>query len=204
MSPAFAPRCLSLDLEVGIKDGRIYRFAAVRGDNDERLIYAGGDLQAALRQLDELAQGVSFLLGHNIEAFDRRHLAAAQPDLRLLQLPIVDTLRINPLAYPRNPYHRHTQIGRLQAGSTLRLHCTDAGWMLLNTRGHIVGHMAKSFQPPPAMHCCGAKVEAIIVRYRTDSQPEYQQLARSERWETVLPRLVFEPDTALPVPQRSP
>ena len=30
---AFAPRCLSIDLEVGVRDGRIHRFAAVRGDS---------------------------------------------------------------------------------------------------------------------------------------------------------------------------
>ena len=48
---------------------------------------------------------MDFLLGHNLIDFDLPHLRAANPDLRLLQLPAVDTLRLNPLAFPRNPYH---------------------------------------------------------------------------------------------------
>lgn len=114
-----APRCLSIDLEVGIKDERIHQFAAVRGDTDAAYVYRSGDLQAALQQLDRLAEDVSFLLGHNLIAFDLPHLAAAKPDLKLLRLPAVDTLRLNPLAFPRNPYHslvKHYQDGQLERG----------------------------------------------------------------------------------------
>jgi ATP-dependent DNA helicase RecQ len=32
-SGRFAPHCLSIDLEVGIKDRRIHKFAGVRGDD---------------------------------------------------------------------------------------------------------------------------------------------------------------------------
>ncbi len=119
MPPDFAPRCLSLDLEVGISDGRIHRFAAIRADTRQRLIYSGGDLRKALRELDALSVGARFLLGHNIVAFDRPQLAAAAPDLELLRLPSVDTLRLNPLAFPRNPYHhlvKDYQDGRLVRG----------------------------------------------------------------------------------------
>ena len=59
----------------------------------------------ALTRLHELADGVGFLLGHNLIDFDLHHLRATNPDLRLLTLPAVDTLRLNPLAFPRNPYH---------------------------------------------------------------------------------------------------
>ena len=86
---AFAPRCVSIDLEVGVQDGRIHRFAAMRGDTGQAIAFAGGDLQRGLIRLDELAEGLAFVLGHNIVAFDLPHLAAAKPDLRLLkkQLP---------------------------------------------------------------------------------------------------------------------
>ena len=119
MQTVVAPRCLSIDLEVGIKDERIHQFAAVRGDTDAAYVYRSGDLQAALQQLDRLAEGVSFLLGHNLIAFDLPHLAAARPDLKLLRLPAVDTLRLNPLAFPRNPYHslvKHYQDGQFERG----------------------------------------------------------------------------------------
>ena len=113
----FAPRCLSIDLEVGRNDGRIHRFAAVRGDSCESLHYRGRDLRAGLAKLDQLADGAAFLVGHNIIEFDSKILAAADPDLRLLRLPQVDTLRLSPLAFPRNPYHhlvKHYQDGQLR------------------------------------------------------------------------------------------
>ncbi|MGS0743057.1 RecQ family ATP-dependent DNA helicase [Glaciimonas sp. GG7] len=116
----FTPRCLSIDLEVGVKDAQIHSFAAVHGETDATLVFTKGELGAALIKLDELARSTSFLLGHNLIDFDLPHLAVARPDLRLLALPAVDTLRLNPLAFPRNPYHhlvKHYQDGRLQRGN---------------------------------------------------------------------------------------
>ena len=81
--------------------------------------YTGGGSASELAKLDDLAHGVSFLLGHNLIDFDLPHLAAAQPGLRLLKLPAVDTLRLSPLAFPRNPYHhliKHYQDGGLKQG----------------------------------------------------------------------------------------
>ena len=115
----FAPRCLSLDLEVGVRDRRIRAFAALRPDTGGRVVFRGGDLSTALAKLDALAEGAAFLLGHNLIFFDLPHLAAANPDLRLLAIPPVDTLWLNPLAFPRNPYHhlvKHYQDGRLKRG----------------------------------------------------------------------------------------
>ena len=115
----FSPRCLSLDLEVGVRDRRIHAFAAVRQDTGEHLIFRSGNLAAALAKMDHLADGASFLLGHNLIAFDLPHLTAAKSDLRLLRLPAVDTLHLNPLAFPRNPYHhlvKDYQDGQLKRG----------------------------------------------------------------------------------------
>ena len=114
-----SPSCLSLDLEVGKKNNRIHAFAAVRPDTGQLLIFPDGNLQAELTRLDGLADGASFLLGHNLIAFDLPHLAAAKPDLRLLKLPSVDTLWLSPLAFPQNPYHhlvKHYQDAGLKRG----------------------------------------------------------------------------------------
>ena len=117
----FSFRCLSLDLEV-LKDGSSIRaFAGVRSDTATSFTYAGtrGAWAAALARLDDLAEGADFLLGHNLIAFDLPHLRAAGASLRLLRLPPVDTLRLNPLAFPRNPYHhlvKHYQDGQLKRG----------------------------------------------------------------------------------------
>ena len=122
-SGGFAPRCLSLDLEVGVRDRHIHAFAAVRSDTNQSLVFPQdlkrGDLTEALSKLDELAVGTDYLLGHNLIEFDIPHLRAAQPGLKLLKLPPIDTLRLSPLAFPGNPYHRlvkHYQDGQLIRG----------------------------------------------------------------------------------------
>ncbi|MHB8791265.1 MAG: RecQ family ATP-dependent DNA helicase [Desulfobulbaceae bacterium] len=116
---AFAPSCLSLDLEVGRRDDRIHAFAGVLGASGQAMVYRKGNLDQALAALDDFASGATFLLGHNLIAFDLPHLAAVNPELRLLRLPAMDTLRLNPLAFPRNPYHhlvKHYQDGQLKRG----------------------------------------------------------------------------------------
>ena len=79
----------------------------------------GVSLGGALAKLEGLADGADFLLGHNLIGFDLPHLRAADSGLRLLRLPAVDTLMLNPLAFPRNPYHhlvKHYQDGGLRSG----------------------------------------------------------------------------------------
>ena len=119
MESSLLPRCLSLDLEVNKQNGRIRVFAAVRPGVDQPLIFERGDLAAALAKLDEFATESDFLLGHNLIDFDLPHLKAAKPKLKILKLPAVDTLWLNPLAFPRNPYHhlvKHYQDGQLKRG----------------------------------------------------------------------------------------
>ena len=110
---------LAIDLEVGRHDNRIHAFGAVRSRSGKPYTFHGGNLDAALADLDTFAEGADYLLGHNLLAFDLPQLAAAKPDLRLLRLPAVDTLWLNPLAFPRHPYHhlvKHYQDGQLKRG----------------------------------------------------------------------------------------
>ena len=112
-------RCLSVDLEVAKKTGRIHAFAGIRPDTGESVVFPGTrrNLGQALADLDDLAEGADFLLGHNLIEFDHPHLQAAKANLRLLGLPKVDTLWLNPLAFPRNPYHhlvKHYQDAQLR------------------------------------------------------------------------------------------
>ncbi len=114
-------KCLSVDLEVSVRDQRIHAFAGVNWGTGESVTYSGGrdGLRGALARLDDLAREANFLLGHNLIAFDLPHLRACAPDLGLLRLPPLDTLRLNPLAFPRNPYHhlvKHYQDGGLKRG----------------------------------------------------------------------------------------
>ena len=112
-------RCVSIDLEVSTQTGRIHAFAGERPDSGRSVVFPqqSRNLDQALADLDDLADGASFLLGHNLIKFDLPHLQAASPGMRLLQMPVVDTLWLNPLAFPRNPYHhlvKHYQDGQLK------------------------------------------------------------------------------------------
>ncbi len=112
----FALRGLSIDLEVAKDGSRIHALAGVLAGTDRSITHRGRNLTSGLKQLDRLARRASFILGHNIIAFDLPHLKAARSSLRLLKLPVIDTLRLSPLAFPRNPYHhlvKHYQDGGL-------------------------------------------------------------------------------------------
>ena len=105
--PAELTECLSIDLEVDAKTAGINALAAWRPDTGEQLTTRSGPPDPGeLSKLDRMAQGARFVLGHNLIAFDIPHLQAAYPALGLLTLPRLDTLLLNPLAFPRRPYHR--------------------------------------------------------------------------------------------------
>lgn len=116
---AFVRRCLSVDLEINPATGRLFALAAVRPDREASFVLKGVRLADALIDLDRFATDAEFVLGHNVIRFDLPHLAAAGGKAAVLAKPPVDTLWLNPLAFPKNPYHRlvkHYQDGRLKAG----------------------------------------------------------------------------------------
>lgn len=112
MSIGLQPKCLILDLEVipatASEPDRIIKIGALRPDTQQAFERntTHKNLAAVLAELDELAVGASFMLGHHIIAHDLPILSRVAPDLALLQLPVIDTLRLSPLAFPQNPYHR--------------------------------------------------------------------------------------------------
>jgi len=114
---SFLSRCVSIDLEVDPKSARVFAFAAVR---DERaVVHKGAALEPALDRLEALCDGAAHLVGHNILRHDLPHLVANRARLAALGAAAIDTLWLNPLAFPRNPYHhlvKHYQDGRLQVG----------------------------------------------------------------------------------------
>ena len=99
----FLNRCLILDLEVG-PDGSIEAVGALRGDIELKIPDAASSA-SALRQLDSFGEGADFVVGHNIVDHDRVFVERHLPGSRLLDLPVVDTLYLAPLAKPQRPYH---------------------------------------------------------------------------------------------------
>ena len=112
-------RCVSVDIEVDPKTARIFAFAAVQRGETPPILSRKGDLEGALDRLEAAVANNDHLIGHNILRHDLPHLAAARPRLAMLFGAPIDTLWLNPLAFPRNPYHhlvKHYHDGRLQAG----------------------------------------------------------------------------------------
>ncbi len=105
------PKCLIFDLETvpRANGGRqqIIKIGALRPETGETLeLNTGAGLRAALVRLDAMSAGASFVLGHNVLAHDLPVLREVAPNSALLQLPVIDTLHLSPLAFPQNPYHR--------------------------------------------------------------------------------------------------
>ncbi len=115
---------LAFDLEHHPKKRRILAFAAVLrkpgglGDSSFCWRPGQGSLREAADRLDGMARKAQWLLGHNIVEHDLPILQARFPGLALLGLPVVDTLRLGPLAFPSYPYHalvkhyRHADVRR--------------------------------------------------------------------------------------------
>ena len=97
-------RTLLLDIET-TRTGRIRHVGAIFNDTVfEKKTYA--HTKATLEQLDDLAAGADFILGHNLLGHDFPILQATAPYLKILKKPVIDTLYLSPLAFPQNPYHR--------------------------------------------------------------------------------------------------
>lgn len=112
-------RCLSVDLEVDPKTGKIFDMAAVQFGDGPAIVAPKGGLGRGLDALEAALGTSQHVLGHNILRHDLEHLLAARPRLFDKMAAPIDTLWLNPLAFPRNPYHhlvKHYHDGRLQAG----------------------------------------------------------------------------------------
>jgi ATP-dependent DNA helicase RecQ len=116
---SFLERCVSVDLEVNPATATVFALAAVRADGQPAIVARQPHVEHALDRLEQELTGVEHVLGHNILRHDLPHLMALRPRLTEVFDAPIDTLWLNPLAFPRNPYHhlvKHYHDGRLQAG----------------------------------------------------------------------------------------
>ena len=112
-------RCLSIDLEVNPGEAKVFAIAAVHHDDRPALKCAGRPTEQFLDALEAQIGDVAHPIGHNFLSHDLEHLVAARPRLGRIMTAPIDTLWLNPLAFPRNPYHhlvKHYHDGRLATG----------------------------------------------------------------------------------------
>jgi ATP-dependent DNA helicase RecQ len=92
----------------------------------------------------------------------------------------------------------HQAIANLTTGDSILLVEHNARWALTDMNRKLIGRMSKKFAPPSATNFLSARVAAIIVRRREDSPEEYQAQICCDRWEVVVPELVFAPAISSP------
>ncbi len=138
----------------------------------------------ALREVPGILRRAPTVLPQPAQELARRYLRPTLGDVDL------------GFAGRRAPGHAvHQAIAALSAGDALMLQKERGHWALVDRKGNTVGRLARAYAPPAGTGCITASVAAIILREREDSEPQYRSHARCERWEVVVPDLVFEPGT---------
>lgn len=216
MSSSPSPSGLVFDLEVVPSDhgdtARIHMLGAWRPDLDAELEQrVQADPLPALRQLDALGAGADFVLGHNVLDHDLPIVRALAPDLALHDLPVVDTLRLSPLAFPQNPYHRLVKDYKLIRDS-LNSPLSDcrATWTLYQDQYQAFGHLNEAsrnellcYQGLLTQHkCSGLGAFFAFLSKRSDFGAFFSSLTGREsvplsEVQELIPLLLRETDPAL-------
>ena len=138
--------------------------------------------------LDALAEGPHLLRRTPVD------LPPAPPELQRLYLrPSLKDIHLDYVGRKPTKDSLHDAIARLSCGAPLRLAAGESGWYLHDANGNVVGKMARDFKPPAGMRCIKASVYSIHVRDKAQSDPERYGEPRCERWEVVVPELIFAP-----------
>ncbi len=179
----FSHRCIAIDLEVHSKTEKILSLGAYRLEPESTLFLSGEQISKGLSGLDRFASGAEFLVGHNLLEFDRKYLQSVAPNLELLQLPCIDTLWLNPLAFPKNPYHKlikhyHDPVilgdqrnnPLLDAQLTIQILCDQHESFQNTTERHLLDifHGLASSDPH------GTGFDAFLKIVRNDSRPSIE------------------------------
>jgi ATP-dependent DNA helicase RecQ len=67
------------------------------------------------------------------------------------------------------------------------------GHTLQTTDGFAVGRLSQNFKPPAQLPCIAARVHAIVAWRKRDSSADFVARCKCDRWEVVVPELMFAP-----------
>ena len=118
------------------------------------------------------------------------------PELaRRYRRPSLDEINLGFAGRQRSRHPVHRAISALEPGDPLvaRVDARER-WELLDRSETVVGRLARAFEPPAGMRCVSAAVHAVVTWSREASEPEFQSGLRCDRWEVVVPELIFEPE----------
>ncbi len=161
----------------------------------------------AQKSLVVMTSGEHALLKAGSTSVLRRQI---RPDLRpgaprpgVYQLP---DLKYSDLSFAGRQSDRHEVHGAIRAskaGDPLTLEFRDPHWELLDRFGRVFGRMSKSWQHPQGFIFSSGAIGAIVHWRKSDGDEKYAHYARRDAWETVLPELVFSPESGKLVSENS-
>ena len=125
-----------------------------------------------------------------------REAQEPMPELaRRYRRPSLDEINLGFAGRQRSRHPVHRAISALEPGDPLvaRVDARER-WELLDRSETVVGRLARAFEPPAGMRCVSAAVHAVVTWSREASEPEFQSGLRCDRWEVVVPELIFEPE----------
>jgi ATP-dependent DNA helicase RecQ len=86
----------------------------------------------------------------------------------------------------------HAAIRDLEPWDPLSLVQRGERFELEDTNGRVVGRLAKAWSVPSGLQCVEARVAAIVIRRREDTEAAYLDTVKCDQWEVVVPELVFD------------
>lgn len=190
----YASQCVAIDLEVGKADSKIHQIGAVRLEPSNfqpvEFAYKQGDSVYGVNRLDVFCANQPLVVGHNYVGFDRLFLAATKDDLSILCRPMLDTLWLNPLAFPRNPYHhliKHYHDGRLSSGevndpvkdAAITLDVLIDQFCALRSVNHINPKLIEAWHWLTARGPSGDGFDSFFQAIRVNQIPSHQQAKKS-------------------------
>ncbi|MEX0332157.1 MAG: RecQ family ATP-dependent DNA helicase [Puniceicoccaceae bacterium] len=104
-----------IDLETTL-DGKIREVGYCYGD-ERQIGKSTKERKQVFSRLGEIAGQARFVGGHNILWHDLPVIADTKSCPNLLELPVLDTLLLSPLAFPQKPYHRLIKNDKLVTAS---------------------------------------------------------------------------------------
>ena len=71
----------------------------------------------SVEEMGNFISNAKVVVGHNIIAHDLEHIANLDPRNPLSSKPVLDTLRLSPICFPENPYHKLVKGYKLEGDS---------------------------------------------------------------------------------------
>jgi ATP-dependent DNA helicase RecQ len=76
----------------------------------------------------------------------------------------------------------------------IQIRLKDNRYELMSPQGSLVGRLAKAFSPPKDSTFVSAHVIAIVERSQDSIGAEFQSWFKCDKWEVILPELVYTKD----------